>query len=215
MKYKYILFDLDGTLCESASGIRYSLETACRELGYPDIDLSDYTRYIGPPLVDTFENVCKFPQELWDKAYDIYTETYKNEGILMNKPYEGIENVLKSLKEKGFKLAVCSSKLESNTIRVVDVIGLTRYFDALCGSNRECTRKDKKDLIPYAVEKLGGDLESAVMIGDTFFDAAGAELCAVDYIACAYGYGDMDKMIAYNHVFVADKPGDILSFLTL
>lgn len=213
MKYKYILFDLDGTLCRSAEGIRYSLEKTCADLDYVGVDLSDYTKYIGPPLVDTFKNICKFPKELWDKAYNIYTKAYNDKGIFMNKPYKGIENVLKALKEKGFKLAVCSSKLEENSIRVVEIIGLTKYFDAICGSNRESTRKDKKDLIPYAIEKLGGNTDESVMIGDTFFDAKGAELCGVDYIACGYGYGDMDEMLKYPHAFIADDTKDISDFL--
>lgn len=213
MKYNYILFDLDGTLAESAEGIRYSLETTCNALGYDNVDLSDYTKYIGPPLIDTFKNICKFPEELWDKAYGIYTEAYNKKGIFMNKPYEGIEDVLKKLREKGLKLAVCSSKLETNSIRVVDIIGLSGYFDAVCGSNRDSTRKDKKDLIPYAIEKLEGNRGEAVMIGDTFFDAKGAELCGVDFIACGFGYGNVGEMLKYNHIAVAETVGDITNIL--
>lgn len=214
VKYKYILFDLDGTLSASAEGIRYSLEKTCEAVGVEGVDFSDYTKYIGPPLVSTFKNICKFPDEIFDKAYDIYMRHYAEKGIFMNKPYDGIEETLVKLREKGFKLAVCSSKLEENSEKVVDIIGLTKYFDAVCGSNRDSTRKDKKDLIPYAVERLGGTLDKAVMIGDTYFDAKGAELCGVDYIACAYGYGDMAKMLEYPHIAVAENPIDILNILT-
>ena len=213
MKYKYILFDLDGTLCASAEGIRYSLEKTCEALGVKNVDFSDYTKYIGPPLVNTFKNICKFPDEVYDEAYDIYMSHYAEKGIFMNKPYDGIEKTLKKLKERGFKLAVCSSKLEENSKKVVDIIGLTEYFDAICGSNRDSTRKDKKDLIPYAVEKLGGSLSEAVMIGDTYFDAKGAELCGVDYIACGYGYGSMEEMLAYPYIYIAETPLDILNIL--
>ncbi len=61
MKYKYILFDLDGTISESAEGIRYSLEKTLERLGVTGVDLSDYTKYIGPPLLDTLKNLCKLP----------------------------------------------------------------------------------------------------------------------------------------------------------
>ena len=60
VKHEYILFDLDGTISKSAEGIRYSLENAIKEMGKPVPDLSDYTLYIGPPLLDTFLNVCHF-----------------------------------------------------------------------------------------------------------------------------------------------------------
>ena len=131
----------------------------------------------------------------------------------MNKPYDGVEEVLIKLRENGLKLAVCSSKLEMNSIRVVDIIGLSKYFDAVCGSNRDSTRKDKKDLIPYAVERLGGIKEEAVMIGDTYFDAKGAEICAVDFIACGFGYGNTAEMLKYNHIALADTPEDIIKIL--
>lgn len=213
MKYKYVLFDLDGTLAESAPGIRYSLEKTCEELGFSGADFSDYTKYIGPPLVSTFKNICKFPEEIWDEAYDIYMRHYDEKGIFMNKPYDGIEKVLKQLKESGLKLAVCSSKLEKNAVKVVDILGLASYFDAICGSNRDSSRKDKKDLIPYAIEKLGGNPEKSVMIGDTYFDSIGAEICKVDFIACAFGYGSVDKMKKYPYTAVAESAEDILNLL--
>ena len=62
MKYKYILFDLDGTIAESALGIRQSLEYMIEKIGVPMVDLSDYTKYIGPPLLDTIKNLCKVPE---------------------------------------------------------------------------------------------------------------------------------------------------------
>ena len=213
MKYKYALFDLDGTLSESASGIRYSLEKTCEAVGVEGVDFSDYTKYIGPPLVNTFKNICGFSDDIWDEAYDIYMRHYAEKGIFMNKPYDGIENVLKKLKENGVKLAVCSSKLEKNTVKVVDIIGLTQYFDAICGSNRDSTRKDKKDLIPYALEKLGASAENSVMIGDTYFDSIGAEICNVDFIACAFGYGSLEKMKEYPYIAVAEKAEDIFNIL--
>ncbi len=209
MKYKYILFDLDGTLAESAQGIRESLEHMVSELNLPYVDLSDYTKYIGPPLLDTIKNLCKVPQEKWDTAYNLYKDYYEQKGRFANKPYEGIEDVLKTIKARGVKLAVCTSKLEQTAHTVVKELGLYEYFDAICGSNIECTRKDKKDLIPYAVECLGGTLKEAVMLGDTWYDAKGAMECGVDFIACSYGYGSDEEMSKYNPVAWAENTASI------
>lgn len=216
MKYKYILFDLDGTITESAPGIRHSLEATLKDLGLQGVDLSDYTRYIGPPLLDTLRNLCHVPEELCDRGYELYKEHYNNEGRFENKPYDGIESVLKQLKNLDVKLAVCSSKLEQTAIQVMKDVGLDGYFDKICGSNRECTRKDKKDLIPYAVAQLGGtadDTDKTVMIGDTWYDAEGAMQCKVDFIACSYGYGTKQSIEKYNPVFWAESPEDILKAL--
>lgn len=216
MKYKYVLFDLDGTISQSAEGIRHSLEKVLEEYEVKGVDLSDYTKYIGPPLLDTLLNLCKIPCDECERAYDIYRDVYAREGRLMNKPYQGIENVLKVLRERGAKLAVCTSKLESVANTVMKELRLDSYFDAIAGSNRDSTRKDKRDLIPYAIEKLGGnpeDTDDAVMLGDTWFDAKGAFECGVDFIACTYGYGDNAEMEKYSPVARAASPAEILDLL--
>lgn len=213
MKYKYILFDLDGTISESAAGIRYSLERVLEHFGKTDVDLSDYTRYIGPPLLDTLRNLCGLPDELCDEGYELYKSYYAEKGRLMNKPYDGIVKVLEQLGQMGAKLAVCTSKLEATAVTVIDELGLSAYFDVVAGSNRDSTRKDKKDLIPYALERLGGDKSEAVMLGDTWYDAQGAMECGVDFIACSYGYGDDEAMKEYNPVAWADSPIKILEII--
>jgi phosphoglycolate phosphatase len=216
-KYNYILFDLDGTLSESGPGIRLAIEKTCERLGVSGVDFSRYERYIGPPLLDTLRNMCGLPQELWDEAYDSYREIYNAEGKLLNKPYDGIREVLEKLRESGAKLAVCTSKLEATAVTVVDELGLGDCFDAVCGSNRDSTRKDKRDLIPYAVRALGGnteDMSDVVMLGDTWYDAKGAEECSVDFIACRYGYGNNDDMELYHPVARVEKPEEILDILS-
>ena len=86
MKYKYILFDLDGTISQSAEGIRYSLGKVLEYYNVEGVDLSDYTKYIGPPLLDTLKNLCGLPDELCDEGYELYKKYYADEGKLMNKP---------------------------------------------------------------------------------------------------------------------------------
>ena len=213
MKYKYILFDLDGTISQSAEGIRLSLERVLEHYGIKDVDLADYTKYIGPPLLDTLKNLCGLPDALCDEGYEIYMEFYAREGKLMNKPYDGVKEVLSELKSRGAKLAVCTSKLEPAAVTVVTELGLIDYFDAIAGSDRESTRKDKKDLIPYALDKLGGNINDAVMLGDTWYDAKGAAECSVDFIACSYGYGKNEEMEKYRPAAWVNSPREILSLL--
>ncbi len=216
MKYKYILFDLDGTIAQSANGIRHSLRRMLEDLGVRGVDLSDYTKYIGPPLYDTLRGLCGLPEEKVEEGYELYRGYYDTEGRSMNMPYDGIRELLSALRESGARLAVCSSKLEATARVVINDIGMTGYFDRICGSNREGTRKDKRDLIPYAIEQLGGSFDeksSAVMIGDTWYDAKGAFECGVDFVACSYGYGSDDDMRKYNPTAWAKKPSDILNIL--
>ena len=81
------------------------------------------------------------------------------------------------------------------------------------GSNIDGSRKDKKDLIPYAVEALGGsferDREQTVLLGDTFYDARGALDCGIDFIGVEYGYGDKEAMLKEGAKVFAKTPADI------
>lgn len=214
-KYKYVLFDLDGTISESAPGIRQSLEFAITKMNKPLPNLDDYTLYIGPPLIDTFLNLCGFSREEGLEATKIYREYYNAKGKYHNRLYDGMKEVLAQLKANGFKVAVCSSKYEKFAEEILQILGISDYFDAVCGSNLDGSRKDKKDLIPYALKSLGGELEAdrqnTVMIGDTFFDARGARRCGVDFIGAEYGYGSTKAMKDEGAEVFVKSPTDILT----
>lgn len=218
IKYKYILFDLDGTISESAGGIRKSLEQAIISLGKPLPNLDDYTKYIGPPLIDTFRNYCRLTEEDSRRGLEFYRDFYNKKGKYINKLYKGIEELLEKLKNSDAKVAVCSSKHQQFADEVVDILGISHFFDAVCGSNFDGSRKDKKDLIPYAVSTLGGDFKNdrknTVLIGDTYFDARGARICNVDFIGVEYGYGDVQQMKEEGAEMFAKTPADILSFIS-
>ena len=217
LKYKYILFDLDGTISESAEGIRKSLEYAITSLNKPLPDLDDYTLYIGPPLLDTFRNICHFTEEESREGVEIYRKYYDKNGKKLNKLYDGVKNLLAELKNQGAKIAVCSSKYEAFAKEIVEILGVDCYFDAVCGSTLDGKRKDKKDLIPYAVTSLGGNIETErediVMIGDTYFDARGAKQCGVDFIGVEYGYGTVEQMKNDGAVVFAKTAVNILDLL--
>lgn len=217
-RYTYVLFDLDGTISKSAEGIRASLEYAIKRLGAPMPDLDDYTRYIGPPLIDTFKNLVGLDDDRAEIGAHLYRSYYNKRGKELNYAYDGIAELLAALREKGIKIAVCTSKYEPFAKEITEILGLYDYFDAVCGSTIDGTRKDKRDLIPYAVETLGGkfdrDKASVAMIGDTYYDARGAAECGVDFIGVEYGYGDVEAMRKEGATVFAKTPADVESLLT-
>ncbi len=217
VKHDYILFDLDGTISKSADGIKYSLENAIKQMGKPVPDLSDYTLYIGPPLIDTFLNICHFSQEESLRGVEVYRDIYNTEGKFVNKAYDGIEELLKKIKADGKKIAVCSSKYELFAKEIIEILGLSQYFDAVCGSTLDGSRKDKKDLIPHALNSLGTSLEkdreNAVIIGDTYFDTKGAVQTGIDFVGANYGYGDIEQMKKEGGKVFADTPLEIYNLI--
>lgn len=213
-KYNAVLFDLDGTLSESAKGIRYSLEKTVAQMNKPQIDFSDYTKYVGPPLLNTFRGMCGFTEEESVKAVSIYQHYYSTKGMYQNKLYSGIDVVLKTLKENNVKLSVCSSKYELFAENICEYLNIKQYFTAVCGSAKDGSRKEKNQLIPYACEKLVAKLDkSTVLIGDTKFDAIGAKETKIDFIGANYGYGTELSMTEAGAKIFVEKPLELLNIL--
>lgn len=213
-KYDIALFDLDGTISASAEGIKYCLMKTLDKMGKPHPDLSDYSKYIGPPLLFTFQKLCGLNPDEAQKAVEIYVKLYDADGLRQNKLFDGIKEVLCACKENGIKLAVCSSKHEAIATEVVKMLGVYECFDKVCGSTIDGSRKEKEDLIPYALGclKAKGD-EKVVMIGDTKFDAKGAVHCKVDFIGVTYGYGKLTDMIDAGGKVFADTPQNLHNLL--
>lgn len=210
-KYDIALFDLDGTLSQSADGIRICIEKTLDKMGMPHPDLSDYSKYIGPPLLHTFINLCKLTPQQAQTAVEIYVKFYDDYGIKANKLYDGTENMLSVLKDNDVRLAVCSSKHEKIATQVVEMLGILKYFDCVCGSTVDGSRKEKKDLIPYALESLcASSDDTVVMIGDTKFDAEGSKITGVDFIGVTYGYGTTEDMIVKGATVFADSTDELL-----
>lgn len=213
-KYDYLLFDLDGTLIESAEGVRVSLAHAMQELRLPCPDLSDYTRYVGPPLEDTFRGMCAVPEALIPAAMQAYRDYYNAVGQHTNRVFDGICDVLAALRGHGLRLAICTSKNEPVAERVAQTLGLSPYLDAVCGSALDGSRRAKADIIPYALDTLGcADKANALMIGDTDFDARGAQLAGVDFLGVTYGYGTKESMQACGAIGFADSPEKLLPLI--
>lgn len=213
-EYDVVLFDLDGTLSQSALGIRHSLEYALSQIGKTDIDLSDYSIYIGPPLLHTLTNYCKLNDDDAVKAFDFYVSHYNEKGKYENRLYNGIKELLIDLKSAGAKTVVCTSKYEGFANEIAEILGIKELFDAVCGATLDGKRKEKADIIPYALKTVNADIScKAVMIGDTFFDAKGAETAGVDFIGALYGYGNKESMQRYNADKFAESADDLRKYL--
>ena len=213
-QYDAVLWDLDGTLSASAEGIKKCIEMTMQELEKPCPALDDYSTYIGPPLNRTFKLLCGLSDEDVARALPIYRGWYDIYGTKANRLFDGVTDVLAALRGSDMKQAICTSKNERLARDVVALLGIGGYLDAVCGSRDDGSRKEKPDLIPYALHSLG-DIppERAVLIGDTCFDTRGAVQTGVDFIGVLYGYGKKGAMIDAGAEKFAATPSDILSYI--
>lgn len=193
--YKYILFDLDGTLTDPFFGITRSVQYALKHYGIIVDDLQLLTPFIGPPLQDSFRDFYHFSQTQADEACDKYHERFMVEGWSENKVYEGIESFLREQKESGKELFVATSKPEPLARKILDHFNLSQYFSFIGGDTMERTRSAKAEVIRYVLNTAGiASLQETVMIGDRKHDIIGAKTVGLDSVGVLYGYGDRQEL---------------------
>ena len=150
-----------------------------------------------------------------ERAVAAYREYYHDIGIYENLVYDGIEDLLKALKEKGKTVVLATSKPEPYAIRILVHFGLDQYFDVIAGATMDSTRVKKADVIAYAIEKiedkLGHPLDrtTAVMVGDRRQDIEGATANGLDSIGVLFGYGDEEEHEAAGATYIAPTVANV------
>lgn len=209
-KYKHILFDLDGTLTDSAEGITKSVEYALGKFGVKVADLNELRRFVGPPLVDAFMNFYGFSEDDAKAATEYYRERFRVKGIFENAVYDGIPQVLENLKNAGLNLIVATSKPEEFAKKIVAHFDIEKYFSLVAGATFDGKLSAKADVIEYALSRAGiTDKSSVLMIGDRHHDIDGAWTVGLDSVGVLYGYGDREELTSAGATYIAETVGDI------
>ena len=209
-----ILFDLDGTLTDPALGITNAVSYALKHYGI-DEDYQNLLRFIGPPLVDSFMEYYGFDQEKAQEAIVYYREYFSDKGMYENEVYNGMENLLAALKDKGYILAVATSKPEEFAKKILDHFHLSHYFTEICGATMDSSRSKKGDVIAYALNQLKiSNPNTAIMVGDRQHDIVGAHQNQLKAIGVLYGYGDEAEMKEYQADYIAKDLKELMDILS-
>ena len=207
MKYTTVLFDLDGTLVDSGIGVTSSVAYALEKFGITPPPRQELFKFIGPPLTQSFSEFCGFDEEKTMLAIKYYREYYSVKGILECTMYEGVLELMQSLKEKGCKLALATSKPEIYATRVVENKGILPYLDYIsAASTDEKTRATKEAVVEYALELCEEkDREKILMVGDRHFDIKGAATFGVDSVGVTFGYGTKEELKEAGATYIVDS----------
>lgn len=212
--YNYILFDLDGTLTDPGIGITNSVMYALKKFGIEEKDRVFLYKFIGPPLLESFDKYYGLSPEECQQALVYYREYFRPKGLYENEVYDGIKELLEELKEKGKTLLLATSKPEEFAIEILKHFDLYQYFDFVAGATMDEKRVKKADVIAYALENCGiSDLSMAIMVGDREHDVIGAKAIGMDSIGVLYGYGDYEEHKNAGATYIAEKPEDILQII--
>jgi phosphoglycolate phosphatase len=191
-----VVFDLDGTLVDSAPDLVAALNVVLSGAGLPTIAYEDACTMVGGGARVMVERGLKAngrvlpPAEIGRMARD-FVAYYAEHIAVHSQPFDGVETVLDKLTESGCRLAVCTNKLEWLSVRLLDALKLTRRFRAICGPDTFGVSKPDPKILRRTIERAGGDPALAIMIGDSMTDIATARAAGIPVIAVDFGYTDV------------------------
>lgn len=210
-KIQYILYDLDGTLTDSARGIVNSFKYCLGELGIEGWDDKALLKFVGPPLRESFGVCLGMDESEIDNAIKIYRTYYADKGIFENSVYDGVPEALERLRKAGYVQAVATSKPEVYAKKILEKFGLSEYFSDICGIPLGDESMTKAQVIAQSMEHLGVTNKSTVvMVGDRDYDIKGAHLNGIPCIGVTYGYGSRAELESAGAEEIVESPAEIL-----
>jgi phosphoglycolate phosphatase len=212
--FSAILFDLDGTISDSAPGILESLTYTFRKVGVPVPDRDTLMSFVGPPIMDTFRTAMGMDDAQAEHTLAVYREHYFSHGALDSEMFPGIDVVLRTLHEAGLPISTATSKPETPATYILEHYGLTGYIDIITGASDDEVRSSKADVVDEALRRLdahGFDVSRPVLIGDRVHDVEGATVHGVPVVFAEWGYGSPAE--ADGTIATAATPLDLLPIL--
>jgi phosphoglycolate phosphatase len=203
MSYQVILFDLDGTLTDPKVGITKSVQYALAKYDIHEPDLDKLTAFIGPPLVESFQEFYSLTNEQAHAAVGYYREYFTKAGMYENAVYPEIKELLARLAAVDRQLIVATSKPTVFSEQILAHFGLDRFFSSIVGSNLDGSRIHKAEIIDYILTSLPRfDRQNIIMVGDRKHDILGAKHNRIDSVAVSYGYGRLAELEAAQPTYI-------------
>lgn len=212
--YKFVLFDLDGTISDPRLGIVHSVQYAAKKMKLRDVQAAEVEAHIGPPLQETFAEVFGLDEAETLSMIKFYREYFKKTGMFENVLYPGILELLETLKSNK-RLVVATSKPTEFAQKIVSYFQIDPFFELVVGSNLDGTRTTKAEIIRYILEQYGEyNREDFVMIGDRKQDIHGAFHNGIDSIGVTYGFGSPAELMDAHPSHIVDTVSELGSYFT-
>ncbi len=210
---RYVLFDLDGTLTDSAPGILSSLRYALEKGGVEVEEGKDLRVFLGPPLRESFPKYFGVPQGEVETLIRYYRERFEKRGMFENSVYPGVKQMLIRLKRVGVKMILATAKPEVYAKRIIEHFGLIDYFDFISGTSFDHSRDSKAAVIKRALVENRIDVNQAVMVGDRHHDVSGANENHIPCVGVLYGYGSEKELVKAGATAVVKTPEELTKYL--
>ena len=210
---KTCFFDLDGTLTDPKPGITGCIQYGLEKLGHPVPTQDELEWCIGPPLHDSFLQLCGGDSEAAAKGLTYYRERFGTIGMYENELYDNIPETLQRFSDAGIQLFVCTSKPHFYAGPITEHFGIRHFFQHVHGSEMTGERVNKGELIQYIIQEEGIDRTTTVMIGDRKHDILGAKQHGIRTLGVLYGYGSKEELTDAGADALVESPAEIANSL--
>ncbi|MGN0686899.1 MAG: HAD family hydrolase [Oscillospiraceae bacterium] len=211
---RLFIFDLDGTIADTSSGIYECHRLANLKMRGKAPTDEELRGVIGGPLLKTYIERFGFTEQDARQAVRIYREYYADKGTDGAVLYDGMAETLCELKKRGYLTAVATLKAEGLAKSILNRLGVDEYFDVIHGMD-ENDSLTKCDLIGICCRELKCTASQSILVGDSEHDAKGAAQAGVGFIGCTYGFGftGAAEIAAFEPSTVINNPNELISFL--
>ena len=213
--YDVILFDLDGTISDSAPGITASLRHCFDAVGIEQPSDAEIGKYLGPPLAVALQDWHGLDEEMAERGVQAYREVYHDNNEYNAKIYEGMPALLQELNDLGIPIATATSKPIESATRVLNHFDLTHHFVMIGGAQLDGTNSKKPDVINYVFDEMQihPDSHRIIMIGDRSHDVHGAQHHGIPVVGVEWGYADPGELEAAGADFVVGSVAELRAIL--
>lgn len=214
--YEVIAFDLDGTLTEPSKGLvasfKFALDKMNINYGYEE----NLKKFIGPPLREVWQETYGLSRDEAEKAVQIFRGYFAEYGWWNNEMYDGIPELLETLKSCGKKIILATSKPEIFAKKILELFKIDKYFDFIGGASTDTSRDKKHQVLEYSLKSVGvtslKDKNKCILVGDRKFDAEGAKICNIDSLGVLYGHGSYEEISTCGFTHFVKTVKDVEDF---
>jgi phosphoglycolate phosphatase len=216
-----IVFDLDGTLVDTAPDLVATLNVVFAREGFAPLAYKSARNMVGHGARAMIERGLKaqrrkLPAEDIERLFGDFIAHYGAHIADHSRPFAGVEVALDELAARGCRLAVCTNKLERLSMQLLDAVGLSGRFSAICGQDTFAMQKPDPEMLRRTIARAGGREEAAVMVGDSATDVAIAKAAGIPVVAVDFGYSEIpvaelapDRLVSR----FADVPAAVLDLI--
>lgn len=209
-----VIFDMDGTVLDTLADLSASVNYVLGQFHMPERSESEYRQFFGNGIRYAFR--CAVPEgtteEQIDRMLPVFKEYYGKHWLDRTRPYAGVTDLMKHLKEKGYRLAIVSNKIDP-AVKALNERFFSAYVPVAIGEKAGIRRKPSPDTVEQALQELGSTKEEAVYIGDSEVDLETADHAGIPCITVLWGFRDRSFLAERGATLFAETPADVFDLI--